>query len=44
MKAGVPSLMHMKKYFPHVPEAALLGLMEKEVDRIEYEPFNACWG
>jgi hypothetical protein len=32
MKAGVPILMHMKKYFPHVPEAALLGLMEKEVD------------
>ena len=31
-KAGVPNLMHLRKYFPHVPDAALQGLIEKEVD------------
>ena len=32
MKAGVPNLMSLKKYFPHVPEDALKGLVDKEVD------------
>ena len=32
MKAGTPNMMHLKKYFPHVPEAALQGMVEKEVD------------
>ena len=32
MKNGVPSMLHLKKYFPHVPNKALKGLIEKEVD------------
>ena len=32
MKTGVPNMMNLKKYFPHVPDEALKGLMKKEVD------------
>ena len=32
MKAGTPNMSHLKKYFPHVPEEALKGLIDKEVD------------
>ena len=32
MKAGRPDLTNLKKYFPHVPEAALKGMVDKEVD------------
>ena len=32
MKNGVPSMLQLKKYFPHVPNKALKGLIEKEAD------------
>ena len=32
MSSSVPDMMMLKKYFPHVPDEALKGLVEKEVD------------